>query len=119
MVAAMGRALRRTLLSALVVLAAAIAVPFLVPLAHFIPGLERLVFESIGGAGEGTVLNLIEHGLSDATRLREASYGSIRAATARWWRGCSPSYRNGRVKGMAACSGSWSSKRRAAAVPTG
>jgi hypothetical protein len=39
----MGRALRRTLLGAVVVLAAAIAVPFLVPLSHFIPGLERTV----------------------------------------------------------------------------
>ena len=38
----MGRVLGRTLLSALVVLAAAIAAPFLVPLAHFIPGLERI-----------------------------------------------------------------------------
>ena len=35
-------ALRRTLLTAVVLLAAAIAVPFLVPLAHFIPGLERI-----------------------------------------------------------------------------
>jgi hypothetical protein len=38
----MGRALGRTLLTAVVVLAAAIAAPFLVPLAHFIPGLERI-----------------------------------------------------------------------------
>lgn len=37
----MGRGLRRTLLTAVVVLATAIAVPFLVPLSHFIPGLER------------------------------------------------------------------------------
>ena len=42
MVGAMGRALRRTLLGAVVVLAAALAVPFLVPLSHFIPGLERM-----------------------------------------------------------------------------
>jgi uncharacterized protein involved in outer membrane biogenesis len=38
----MGRALRRTLLGALVVLAAAIAVPFVLPVSHFIPGLERI-----------------------------------------------------------------------------
>jgi len=35
-------ALRRTLLGAVVVLAAAIAVPFLLPLSNFIPGLERI-----------------------------------------------------------------------------
>jgi uncharacterized protein involved in outer membrane biogenesis len=38
----MGRALGRTLLTAMVVLAAAIAAPFLVPVAHFIPGLTRV-----------------------------------------------------------------------------
>ncbi len=38
----MGRALRGTLLSAVMLLAAAMAAPFLVPLAHFIPGLERI-----------------------------------------------------------------------------
>ncbi|WP_307821015.1 AAA family ATPase [Micromonospora humidisoli] len=45
----------------------------------FIPGLERLQFTAIGGAGEGTVLTLVEQGLSGATTLQEASYGSIRA----------------------------------------
>lgn len=45
----------------------------------FIPGLARLEFTPIGGAGEGTVLTLVEHGLSGATTLQEASYGSIRA----------------------------------------
>jgi hypothetical protein len=38
----MGRALRRTLLSAVVVLAAAIAVPFVVPVSPFIPSLARI-----------------------------------------------------------------------------
>jgi hypothetical protein len=37
----MGKALGRALLGAVLLLAAAIAVPFLVPLSHFIPGLER------------------------------------------------------------------------------
>jgi hypothetical protein len=37
----MGKALRGTLLGAVLVLAAATAVPLLVPLSHFIPGLER------------------------------------------------------------------------------
>ncbi|MGI5213564.1 AAA family ATPase [Plantactinospora sp. CA-290183] len=45
----------------------------------FIPGLEKLAFETIGGAGEGTVLTLIERGLPGSTTLQEASYGSIRA----------------------------------------
>ncbi|MGW0506103.1 AAA family ATPase [Micromonospora sp. NPDC003241] len=45
----------------------------------FIPGLERLEFTAIGGAGEGTVLTLVERGLLGATTLQEASYGSIRA----------------------------------------
>ena len=44
----MGEALRRTLLGAVVVLAAAIAVPFLVPLSHFIPGLERMAAAAVG-----------------------------------------------------------------------
>ncbi|ROT32651.1 hypothetical protein EF879_05395 [Micromonospora sp. HM5-17] len=46
---------------------------------RFIPGLEDLDFETIGGAGEGTVLTLIERGLPGSTTLQEASYGSIRA----------------------------------------
>lgn len=45
----------------------------------FIPGLETLEFTPIGGAGESTVLTLVEHGLPGATTLQEASYGSIRA----------------------------------------
>ncbi|WP_431936938.1 AAA family ATPase [Micromonospora sp. RP3T] len=45
----------------------------------FIPGLERLDFTPIGGAGEGTVLSLVERGLAGSTTLQEASYGSIRA----------------------------------------
>jgi len=45
----------------------------------FIPGLEELQFRPIGGAGEGTVLTLVERGLPGATTLQEASYGSIRA----------------------------------------
>lgn len=45
----------------------------------FIPGLEKLEFLPIGGAGEGTVLTLVERGLPGATTLQEASYGSIRA----------------------------------------
>ncbi|MFV2098628.1 AAA family ATPase [Micromonospora sp. LOL_014] len=45
----------------------------------FIPGLEALQFRPIGGAGEGTVLTLVERGLPGATTLQEASYGSIRA----------------------------------------
>ncbi|WP_344136393.1 AAA family ATPase [Luedemannella flava] len=45
----------------------------------FIPGLKSLEFESIGGAGEGTVLSLSEDGLDDTTQLSEASFGSIRA----------------------------------------
>ena len=44
----MGRALRRTLLGGALVLAAAIAAPFLVPLSHFIPGLERAASSSFG-----------------------------------------------------------------------
>lgn len=47
--------------------------------AAFIPGLARLAFTPIGGAGEGTVLTLVERGLSGSTTLQEASYGSIRA----------------------------------------
>ncbi|GAA3726859.1 AAA family ATPase [Plantactinospora mayteni] len=46
---------------------------------RFIPGLADLGFETIGGAGEGTVLNLLEEGLPGSTTLQEASYGSIRA----------------------------------------
>jgi predicted ATPase len=46
---------------------------------RFIPGLEGLVFTTIGGAGEGSVLNLVERGLSGSTSLQEASYGSVRA----------------------------------------
>jgi len=45
----------------------------------FIPGMERLEFMPVGGATEGMVLNLVERGLSDATTLAEASYGSVRA----------------------------------------
>jgi uncharacterized protein involved in outer membrane biogenesis len=41
-------ALRRTLLGGVVVLAAAIAVPFLLPLSHFIPGLERMASAQLG-----------------------------------------------------------------------
>lgn len=47
--------------------------------AAFIPGLERLEFVPLGGAGEGLVLHLIEHGLEGFTTLQEASYGSVRA----------------------------------------
>lgn len=47
--------------------------------AAFIPGLERLDFKPIGGAGEGTVLTLVERVLPGVTTLQEASYGSIRA----------------------------------------
>jgi predicted ATPase len=45
----------------------------------FIPGLELLEFVPVGGAAEGTVLNLVERGLSGTTTLAEASYGSVRA----------------------------------------
>lgn len=45
----------------------------------FIPGVESLEFTPIGGAGSGVVLNLVETGLRGSTRLREASFGSIRA----------------------------------------
>jgi hypothetical protein len=44
----MGKALGRTLLGAVVVLAAATAVPFLLPLSHFIPGLERAASDKLG-----------------------------------------------------------------------
>jgi hypothetical protein len=44
----MGRVLGRTLLDALMLLAAAIAAPFLVPLSHFIPGLERIASAELG-----------------------------------------------------------------------
>lgn len=47
MVAPMGRGLRRTLLAAVLVLAAAIAVPFLVPVSHFIPELARVASEKL------------------------------------------------------------------------
>jgi uncharacterized protein involved in outer membrane biogenesis len=43
----MGRGLRWTLGSAVIVLAAAIAVPFLVPVSHFIPELERIASEKL------------------------------------------------------------------------
>ncbi|MEU1759812.1 AAA family ATPase [Micromonospora sp. NPDC005223] len=45
----------------------------------FLPGVESLEFTPIGGAGSGVVLNLVETGLRGSTRLREASFGSIRA----------------------------------------
>nr|MDT0663484.1 hypothetical protein [Micromonospora sp. DSM 115978] len=45
----------------------------------FIPGLERLDFVTVGGAGEGTVLHLVERALPGSTMLQEASNGSIRA----------------------------------------
>jgi uncharacterized protein involved in outer membrane biogenesis len=44
----MGRALRGSLLGAVLLLAAAAAVPFLLPLSHFIPGLEREAAAKLG-----------------------------------------------------------------------
>jgi hypothetical protein len=44
----MGKALRRTLLGAVLMLAAATAVPFLLPWSHFIPGLEREAAARLG-----------------------------------------------------------------------
>jgi hypothetical protein len=48
MVPGMGTALRRALLGAVLVLAGAIAAPFLLPLSHFIPGLERAASDTLG-----------------------------------------------------------------------
>jgi hypothetical protein len=47
----MGKALRRTLLGAVLMLAAATAVPFLLPWSHFIPGLEREASARLGQPG--------------------------------------------------------------------
>jgi uncharacterized protein involved in outer membrane biogenesis len=44
----MGRALRRTLIGVFVLAAIAIAVPFLVPISHFIPELARIASEKLG-----------------------------------------------------------------------
>jgi predicted ATPase len=45
----------------------------------FVPGLEDLTFDLVGGATSATVLRLRERGLSGSTELAEASFGSIRA----------------------------------------
>lgn len=45
----------------------------------FVPGLEDLTFDLIGGPTSATVLHLQERGLSSSTELAEASFGSIRA----------------------------------------
>lgn len=45
----------------------------------FVPGLQELIFESVGGPTEAVVLRLKEEGLRDLTDLADASFGSIRA----------------------------------------
>lgn len=46
---------------------------------HFIPGLKDIDFVTVGGSGEATYVQLKESGLTDATPLADASFGSIRA----------------------------------------
>lgn len=44
-----------------------------------IPGLDRIAFEEIGGAGSAIAVTLIEKGLRNPTYLQDASFGAIRA----------------------------------------
>ncbi|MEU3765283.1 AAA family ATPase [Amycolatopsis keratiniphila] len=46
---------------------------------YFIPGLERLHFESVGGPTDAVVLKVEERGLTGLTDLADMSFGSIRA----------------------------------------
>lgn len=46
---------------------------------HFVPGLDALEFQSVGGAGDAVSVLLREKGLRGRTELADASYGTIRA----------------------------------------
>jgi predicted ATPase len=45
----------------------------------FIPGLEEIEIDTIGGSSTSSVVRLKEHGLRDSTELADASFGSVRA----------------------------------------
>lgn len=45
----------------------------------FIPGLEEIQLEQVGGSSSSSVVKLRERGLKDSTDLADASFGSVRA----------------------------------------